>query len=158
MLYAVMLFAISYTLLALNTKQETRYRKHETGLFSVARKRVNCHAVPIPMVPIVPMFTGSGKSPFVVITRIDSSSLLVWNQDLYHNINLMRSRIKPGMISKFIFNSGLSKKGLKIKEAARRWNENLFETDRKRGWVIFIRGGGFRSIFLYFFRKPRPFS
>jgi hypothetical protein len=45
----------------------------------------------------------------------------------------MRSRIKPGMTSKFIFNPGLSKKGLKIKEAARIWDENLFETDRKRG-------------------------
>ncbi len=28
---------------------------------------------------------------------------------------------------------GLSKKEFKIKEAARRWDENLFETDRKGG-------------------------
>ena len=28
---------------------------------------------------------------------------------------------------------GLSKKELKIKQAARRWNENLFETNRKGG-------------------------
>jgi len=46
---------------------------------------------------------------------------------------------------------------LKIKEAAREKDKNLFEFRLGRNELFFICGWGFRSIFLYFYRQPSVF-